>query len=60
MYFTIAGPRYKVEGNSTEIIELPPGRYTYTVSKPGFQDINATITVEAGVIYPLSFTCEIK
>jgi len=59
-HFTIAGPMYTVEGNSTQFIHLSPGHYTYTVSKPGFLDIHSEITVEAGMTYRLPFTCEVR
>jgi hypothetical protein len=59
-YFTIAASMYTVEGNSDEFIELAPGRHTYTVSKPGFVDIHGEITVEAGIMYTMPFTCEVR
>jgi hypothetical protein len=58
-YFTIAGNTYEVQGNGTVSIELPPGEHTYTVSKPGFSDINGTLYVEAGMIYPYPITCQV-
>jgi hypothetical protein len=58
-YFTIAGTMYEVPGNDSVSIELPPGEYNYTVSKPGFSDINGTLYLEAGFMYPYPITCQV-
>ena len=52
LYFTIAGTMYEVPGNGEVSIELAPGEYSYTISKPGFSDLNSTLYVEAGKMYP--------
>jgi len=58
-YFTIAGSMYDVPGNGSVPIELPPGEHTYTISKPGFYDINGSIYVEAGQIQSYPITCQV-
>ena len=61
MTFTIADQMYIVEGQSTVTIELPPGEYTYTASLglPRFGDIHGTVTVVAGIVRPVRFTCPV-
>lgn len=58
LYFDVAGYMHDLGGSFANTIELPPGEYSYTVSAPRHESLNGTIAVEAGLIYPLSFTCE--
>jgi hypothetical protein len=60
LYFTIAGTMYEVPGNGQVSIELAPGEYSYTISKPGFSDLNSTLYVEAGKMYSYPITCQVK
>ena len=60
LYFTIADYMHTITVSPTAVIQLPPGEYTYTVSTPRHQSFNGTIGLEAGLIYPLSFTCELS
>lgn len=48
---------HEVLGNESVSIELQPGEHNYTVSKPGFSDINGTIYLEAGQMYSYPITC---
>jgi hypothetical protein len=59
-YFTIADVMYEVPGNGSVSIELPPGEYTYTVSKPGFSDLGGTLYLEAGQAYNYGITCQVR
>ena len=61
MTFTISGQMYTVEANSNRRIELPPGEYTYTASLGlgRFGDINASVTVQAGVVSQLTFSADV-
>jgi hypothetical protein len=59
-YFTIGGTMYEVGGNATQPIELSPGEYNYTISKPGFRDINGTLRLEAPKVYTFPVTCEVR
>jgi hypothetical protein len=58
-YFTIAGSMYEIQGNASQSIELPPGEYNYTISKPGFSDINGTLRLEAGRRLTFPITCQV-
>jgi hypothetical protein len=59
-YFTIADVMYEVPGNGSVTIELPPGEYTYTVSKPGFADIRGSLYLEFPQLYRYPITCEVR
>jgi hypothetical protein len=48
LYLTIAGTMYAVEGNSQVTIELEPGRYPITISRPGSESHNQDLDVQPG------------
>ena len=57
--FFINATQYFIEPNSTLTLELPPGRYPYTISRTGYSPARGVAELEAGRIYDLSITAEV-
>jgi hypothetical protein len=47
--YDLAGKLYKIPANGKEVIQLPPGKYSYGANIPGFGRSNGTIEIQAGV-----------
>jgi len=57
--FFINATQYFIEPNSTLTLELPPGRYPFTISRTGYSPAKGVAKLEAGHIYDLPITAEV-
>ncbi len=57
--FFINATQYFIEPNSTLTLELPAGRYPYTMSRTGYEPYRGVAELEAGQTYNLSITAEV-